>query len=747
MPLSPGTRLGPYEILAPLGAGGMGEVYRARDPKLNRDVALKVLPELLAHDPDRLARFEREAQVLASLNHPNIAHIHGLEDSNGIRALVMELVEGPTLADRVAQGPIALDEALAIATEIAEALDVAHEQGIIHRDLKPANIKVRDDGTVKVLDFGLAKALDPAGASKASATMSPTISMHATQAGIILGTAAYMSPEQARGKVVDKRADIWAFGCVLFEMLTGRRAFAGDEVTDTLAAVLRQDIDWTALPASMPASVRRLIARCLDRDVSRRLRDIGEARIVLDDPAVPAKGDAGGVPALTPPQPLWRRAIPVVLPAIVAGALAGTAAWYLSLRPSTPLAVTRFPFTLPVGQIFTDLGSNRHMVALSPDGAQMVYAANTRLYLRSMSELDVKAIPGTEGFRNVTEPVFSPDGRSIAFYAVADQTLKRIAVTGGAAVTICPADNPFGISWGPDGIVFGQGSKWILRVSPDGGTSDALVSVKDGEMALGPQVLAGGQHLLFTLAAGTAPDRWDKAQVVVQSFASGERKTLIVGGSDARYVPTGHILYALGGRVFAVAFDVRRLEVKGDPVPMIEGVRRSATSDAANFGVSSTGSLIYIVGPASTSLAQMDLGLIDRKGLVEPLKLPPGPYSSLRVSPDGTRIAFGSDDGKEAIIYIYALSGASAMQRVTFGGNNRFPIWSRDGKRLAFQSDRDGDLAITCARVMVSEARHISIQHHEGVRRFVVDVLPEGQESDALRCGPLGVSHRRRVFA
>ncbi len=693
MSLSAGTRLGPYEILAPLGAGGMGEVFRARDPKLNRDVALKVLPELLAHDPDRLARFQREAQLLASLNHPNIAHIHGLEDANGIRALVMELVEGPTLADRIAQGPIALDEALAIARQIAEALEAAHEQGIIHRDLKPANIKVRDDGIVKVLDFGLAKALDPAGASNANAAMSPTLSMHATQAGIILGTAAYMSPEQARGKVVDKRADIWAFGCVLYEMLTGARPFAGDEVSDTLAAVLRQDIDWTALPASTPASVRRLIARCLDRDVRRRLRDIGEARIVLDDPAAPARGDAGGVAALRSQHPLWQRAIPVVLSAIVAGALVGTA-WYLSLRPSTPLAVTRLPFTLPEGQAFPN--TIRSMVAISPDGAQMVYSANARLYLRSMSELDVHAVQGTEAYGAVFNPVFSPDGRSVAFYAAADRTLKRIAVTGGAAVTMCPADNPFGISWGPNEIVFGQGSKGIMRVSPNGGTPDVLVRVKDGEVAHGPQVLPGGQHVLFTLATGTAVDRWDNAHIVVQSLTSGERTTLIDGGSDAHYVPTGHLVYALSGRVFAVAFDVRRLEVKGGPAPMVEGVRRSAggVTGAAHFSFSSTGSLIYIPGPVSAASAEWDIALTDRKGGVEPLKLPPGSYSSPRVSPDGRRIAFGTDDGKEAIIYIYDLSATSAMQRVTFGGNNRFPIWSGDGQRVAFQSDRDGDLAL-----------------------------------------------------
>ncbi len=339
------------------------------------------------------------------------------------------------------------------------------------------------------------------------------------------------------------------------------------------------------------------------------------------------------------------------------------------------------------------------MIALSPDGAQMVYAANTtRLSLRSMSELDVHTIQGTEGYQLVTNPVFSPDGRSVAFYAAADQTIKTIPVTGGAAQTVCPADAPYGMSWGPDGIVFGQGSKGIMRVSPNGGAPDVVVRVEDDEEAHGPQLLPGGQHLLFTLATGTAIDRWDRARVVVQSLTSGERKTLIEGGSDGRYVPTGHIVYALSGRVFAVAFDVRRLEVKGGAAPMVEGVRRSGGSGTgtAHFSVSSAGSLIYIPGAVSTSSAQWEIALIDRKGGVERLKLPPGPYESPRVSPDGTRIAFGTetDPGKEAIVWIYELSGTTGIQRLTFGGNNRFPIWSSDSTRVAFQSDREGDLAI-----------------------------------------------------
>jgi eukaryotic-like serine/threonine-protein kinase len=704
MALAAGARLGPYEILSALGAGGMGEVYRARDAKLNRDVALKVLPEIFALDPDRLARFKREAQVLASLNHPNIAAIYGFEESNPspgsgqatVQALVLELVEGPTLADRLAHGPVPADEALPIARQIAEALEAAHEQGIIHRDLKPANIKLRPDGTVKVLDFGLAKALEPAVFGR-DVTASPTITSPAmTEMGTILGTAAYMSPEQAKGRQADKRSDVWAFGAVLYEMLSGHRAFKGDGVSDTIAAVLRQDVDWATLPASTPAPVRRLMARCLDRDVRQRLRDIGEARIVLDDPYATAKGDPPSVPTLAPPQHVWRRAIPVALVAIVAGAFAGTAAWYFSRRSPTPLAVTRLSFALPEGQAFSGVAGLRHLIAMSPDGVHVVYGAPAPLYLRSMSQLDAKAIQGSDGYEVVTEPVFSPDGRSVAFFAAADQTLKKIAVGGGAAVTICPADNPFGMNWGPDGIVFGQGGKGILRVSPNGGVPEVLVRVKEGEEADGPQLLPGGQHVLFTLATGTAIDRWDKARVVVQSVASGERKTLIDGGSDARYAPTGHIVYALGGRVFAVAFDVQRLEVKSGPVPMVEGVRRAAggVTGAAQFSFSSTGSLIYIPGPVSPSPALLDVALTDRSGGVERLKLPPGPYLMPRMSPDGKRIAFGTDDGKEAIVWIYDMSGTTARRRLTFGGNNRYPIWSSDSKRVVFQSDRDQDLAI-----------------------------------------------------
>jgi eukaryotic-like serine/threonine-protein kinase len=700
VPLSPGTRIGPYDVIALIGEGGMGEVWRAHHTALKRDDALKVLPDAFVSDTERLARFRREAQVLASLNHPNIAHVYGLEQADGVQALVMELVEGPTLADRLARGAIPFDDALPIAKQIAEALEAAHEQGIVHRDLKPANIKVRDDGTVKVLDFGLAKALE-APAAATNATQSPTITTPAmmTGVGMILGTAAYMSPEQAKGRPADKRSDIWAFGCLFYEMLTGTRAFEGDDVSDTLAAVLRGEADLSALPSGIPTSIRALLEGCLKKNRKQRIGDISTALFLLNQPH-----DVSAMPATAAvSRPLWRRAIPVVLAATLASALTGAVVW--RVKPSPSLPVTRFPFTLAAGQRFTTLGVQS--IAMSPDGSHMVYVANERLYVRSMSELEAKSIPGTEITRAVI-PVFSPDGQSIAYWSPVDRTLKRIGVSGGTAVTICPVDAaPFGVSWGPDGVIFGVGSRGILfggspgsrgimRVSANGGTPERLVGINDGEVASSPQVLPGGQSVLFTLATGAleAQSEWDNALIVVQSLTSSERKTVIQGGSDAHYLPTGHIVYAVGGTLFAVPYDLERLRVTDGRTPIVEGVRRGLLSGSAHFSVSNTGSLIYIPGPASIASGDLDLALFDRKGGIEPLKLPPGSYEHPRVSPDGKQIAFGTGDGKEAIVWIYDLSGTSSMRRLTFGGRNRFPIWSADGQRVAFQSDREGDLGI-----------------------------------------------------
>jgi serine/threonine-protein kinase len=692
-----GRRLGPFEVGQLLGAGGMGEVYRARDAQLQRDVALKILPLALAIDPDRLARFKREAQLLASLNHPNIAAIYGFQEgpsSDGdplpIHALVLELVEGPTLAERLEHGPIALDDAWPLAGQLAEALEAAHDHGIVHRDLKPANIKLRPDGTVKVLDFGLAKVWQPdAGADPIASPAITSASMR--QRGTIIGTAAYMSPEQAKGRDADKRSDVWAFGAVLFEMLSGRRAFQGDGISDTLAAVLRQEPDWSALPASTPRPVRRLIERCLDRDLRRRLRDIGEARIVLGDPTGLAEGAQARAAGW---QHSWSRLLPTVATAVLASVIAGGAAWYF--KPASPAPVTRFPFMLPDGQLISS-PANGLMIGLSTDGRRLVYATNNRLYVRSMSELDPRPIPGSERDPALTDPVFSPDGQSVAFYSPSEHAIKRIAITGGAAITICHADAPYGIDWQADRILFGQGRKGIMRVSSDGGTPEVVITVGPTEEAHGPRLLPDGQHVLFTVASGIDFNRWETALVVVQSLASSERKTLIHAGTDARYV-AGHIVYALGGTLFAVPFDPERLEVKGGAVAMVDGVRRSAGREngGAEFALSPAGTLAYIPGGTSgPEWGIQELLIADRDGHVELLKLPPGPYrGGPRISPDGSRIAVGTDDGREANIFSYELSGRSPMRRLTFAGHNRFPVWSADNARIAFQSDRDGDVAI-----------------------------------------------------
>ncbi|HYN10301.1 MAG TPA: protein kinase [Vicinamibacterales bacterium] len=689
MPLSTGTRLGSYEVLSPLGAGGMGEVYLARDTKLGRSVAVKVVREGLAADPDRVVRFEREAKVLASLNHPHIAALYGMEQADGRHFLVMELVEGETLADRLRRGAMPVEETLKVALQIADALEAAHEKSIVHRDLKPANVKITPDEKVKVLDFGLAKAMETERAV-GSMSDSPTLSMMATQAGIILGTAAYMSPEQAKGFPADHRSDVFSFGVVLYEMLTGRQPFQGETAPDVLASVLVRDPEMSKLPADLNPRLPDLVRRCLEKSPKRRWQAIGDLRSEIE--AVAA------TPRLLPAagrfeqRPLWRRAIPVALAAVASAALAGVAGWWLRTPAPQPLA--RFSFAVPAGLVLTGIG--RHSVAFSPNGQLMAFVADSRIYLRSLSELHAKPISGTENFQSVTTPAFSPDGQSLAFYAQSDQTLKRIAVTGGAAVTICSAANPYGMNWGTEGLVFGQGRGGVMRVSANAGKPEQIVTVKDGELAHGPQILPGGQHVLFTLAAGTSGDRWEKGRIVVQSLATQERKPVIEGGSDGRYLPTGHLVFALSGSLYAVGFDVQRLEVKGGSVPVVEGVRRgpAGTTGAAHFGVSSTGSLVYFSGPALVSSAQLEVVLADRKGATEKLKLPPGSYSTPRVSPDGKQIAFVTNDGKEDIISVYDLSGGSAMRRLTYGGNNRFPVWSSDGKRIAFQSDREGDVAV-----------------------------------------------------
>ena len=689
MPIAAGTTLGLYEIIAGLGAGGMGEVYRARDTKLGRNVAIKVLPEAFAFDADRVARLTREARMLASLNHPRIAALHGMEQSEGRHFLVMELVEGETLADRLARGPLPVQEALNVARQIAEALEAAHEKGVIHRDLKPANVKITPDDEVKVLDFGLAKAMESEPRATSIAN-SPTLSRLATEAGIILGTAAYMSPEQAKGFAADQRSDIFSLGVVLFEMLTGRRPFQGETAAEVLASVIVRDPELATLPHGLNPRVVDLVRRCLEKQPKRRWQAIGDVRAEIEAIlAAPATISTTAAPA--PPAPVWRRAIPLAAVAVLSAALTAFVIWS-RVPPRIGPAITRFSIVVPNDQQI--LGNSRQVIALSPDGTQLAYAANGRVYLRAMSGRDVYPLQGIEGSDGVNAITFAPDSRAVVFWA-RDRTLKRISITGGAAISLCEADGPLGLRWDRYGIVFAQQSG-IMRISPNGGKPEVIVPAKGGEIMLAPQILPGGEAILFTVGDNPTTDGWNRAIIVVQSLRTGERKTLVEGGADGRYVPTGHLVYAVGGTLFAVPFDVRRQEVRGGPTAIVEGVARAtaAASGGSHFSFADNGSLVYLTGPAGLSSDVFDIAFTDRDGKVQRLNLPEGPYEHPRVSPDGKRLTFGTDNGRETVVWVYDLAGRSAMQRLTIGGKNRYPIWSADGNRVTFQSDRDGDTAI-----------------------------------------------------
>ena len=683
MGLAPGTTIGHYDVTALLGEGGMGQVWQATDTQLNRQVALKILPDAFAADPDRLARFTREAQILASLNHPNIAAIHGIEESEGTRALVLELVEGPTLADRIAKGPIPLDEALPIAKQIAEALEAAHEAGVIHRDLKPANIKVREDGTVKVLDFGLAKALDPS--PEGDPSESPTLTAAATEMGVIMGTAAYMSPEQARGKTVDRRADIWAFGCVLFEMLTGQRPFQAEDVSLTLAAVMTFEPDLNRLPDGVSPALRTYLARCLVKDPRERVRDVGDMRLAMDG-AFETTVSAPTEPAAHHGLQIWQRPVAAIVTALLLVAVTGLAVWSL-LRPSQP-TVARFPILLTADQEFFYFGA--HVVAISPDGSNVVYAASDGLWLRRVDELRATLIPGTGS--PVAAPFFSPDGQWIGFYS--NGQLRKVSISGGVPVTLCDvADLPLsGVRWeADDTILFGQGPAGVWRVSGAGGTAEQVADVDEGEWAHGPQMLPGGEWLLFTLSPPGGIG-WDDAQVVVESLATGQRTVLIDRGRDARYVSTGHLVYALNDVLLAVPFDPAARQVTGGPVAVVEGVGNGGlASGTAHFDLADTGSLVYAPGVGSESGVATELVWVDFEGREEPIGADLHAYGSPRISPEGTRIAVTRADG-DRDVWVYGL-GRGTLERLTFTVSEETNLsWTPDGAQLAFYSaeGRDG---------------------------------------------------------
>ena len=692
MSLTPGARIGSYEIIAAIGTGGMGEVYRARDTKLNRDVALKILPGAFAADHDRLTRFTREAQTLASLNHPNIAQIHGLDDSTSVRALVMELVEGPDLAQRLSHGPIPFDETIAIAKQIADAIEAAHEQGIVHRDLKPANIKVRDDGTVKVLDFGLAKAFEGSAASGpvTQPSLSPTYASPAmTGVGMIMGTAAYMSPEQAKGKVVDKRADIWSFGVVLYEMLTGGALFQGETASEVMASVIMRDPDLNALPADVPALLRHVIARCLVKDPKLRLRDIGEARLALSG------SGAIHVTSAVPERPTrrgnrWLVALSAGL--VLALAAAGIALWRVAARAPAE-AVIKFEVQPPDKTVLTLVA--RPNIALSPDGSLMAFIATTegisRLYIRSLNDVTARPVPGTEGASN---PVFSTDGREIAFFAVG--RLKKTAIDG-AVTTVTEAGSdgdPRGIAWLPDGsLVYSSVAAGpLLRVPSTGGTPRPVTTLdeKKGERThRWPFALPGGKAILFTVGALGSPDNYDGATIDAVDLQTGQRHEVLRGASSARYVNTGHLLFVREANLYAVPFDVVSLTTRGSPVQVLQGVNGDTTTGASHISVAENGTLAYT--PGSALAAANQLMWVDRQGMAQPLPLPQGLYFDPRISPDGTRVAVvwqtltaGSGD-----IWISDLS-RKTFTRLSFSGGSVSPVWSADGK-LIYYSNLNSD--------------------------------------------------------
>ena len=690
-------RIGPYEVIAAIGAGGMGEVFRAKDTKLGREVAIKVLPATFAQDPERLARFEREARLLASLNHTNIAHIYGFEsaplpDGTTVHFLAMEMVEGEDLAARLKRGAIPIDESIAIARQIAEGVEEAHEHGIVHRDLKPANIKLTPDGRVKVLDFGLAKAYASDGTSSApDVSHSPTMSRHATEAGMIMGTAAYMSPEQARGKAVDKRADIWAFGVVLFEMLTGERLFGGDTVSDTLASVLKDAPRFEALPASTPPRLRRLIERCLERDIRLRLRDIGEARVEIGriEAGAPEWGPispAGPAASST----TSRRVAPLVLATAVI-AIVSTLALVRALAPreGPTGAIAHLSVALPPGDevMATDLNP----LAISSDGTRIAYVGlhqgKNQIYLRNLSDASPKALDGTEG---AEAPFFSPDGQWLAFFA--DAKLRKIAVGGAALQDLAEARFHRGGFWGSDGFIYFAPTNvsGIWRV-PEGGGPAAEVTKKDpaaGEIShRWPHVVAGTNILLFGLWTGPG---YDEQNIGIQTIGEATHQVLARGGGAPRYAAgPGMLLYAQVGELFAVPWRPTQKDLgRAVPVTMPELVNNGGANEGGgNFVLAGNGTLAYLAGGRARNAQR--LVWVDRSGKVEPLPLPERNYESLNLSPDGQRAIVQIREGTIAL-WMYDFARKTLTPIGANAGSSQSPVWTADGARIIYRATRKG---------------------------------------------------------
>jgi len=686
-----GAKVGPYEVVSKLGEGGMGQVYRARDTKLGRDVALKILPAAFAADSDRALRFEREARTLASLNHPHIAAIYGVEES--AHAIVMELVPGDDLATRLRHGALPVAEALPIAQQIALALEAAHDQGIIHRDLKPANVKIRNDGTVKVLDFGLAKALDTTtSTTSAELANSPTLTNRATELGVILGTAAYMAPEQARGRAVDRRADIWAFGCVLFEMLTGRRAFEAEDVSTTLAEVIKGDAPIAALPPDLPPSLRRLIARCLVKDPKRRLQAIGDARIEIED--LMSGGDGTTTPATTSsviatvPSPKGRSALAWGIAAAAAVALAALALWTAPWRAADPP---------PVVTLAADTGAGVPLVTttgpaavLSPDGKTLVIVGRAgndppRLYVRRLDALDATPLPGTEG---AADPFFSPGGDWIGYFTSGQ--LRKVRVTGGPSLTITQvASGPRGGTWlDDDAIVYtphAVGGTRLLRVSASGGEGVPLGDFAPGEVTQRwPQALPGSRAVLYT--GHTTVDDFSEASIMAMPIGGGLPKVVHKGGYFGRYVRSGHLLFVNQGTLFAIPFDPETLDTRGTPQPVLDGLLASSSNAGAQYAVSDTGTLVSVAGLANAAGGAAALSWITRTGASTTVTPELINWVTLEFSPDGRQLAMQVTDGRQQDVLVHDLDAKTTRRLTTAATDEVSPVWSPDGRFLVYSA-------------------------------------------------------------
>jgi len=698
--LVPGTKLGPYEIVHLLGEGGMGEVYRARDPRLGRDVAIKVLPATLSRDPERIARFEREARLLAVMSHAGIAAIYGVDEAEGRTALVMELVEGPTLADRLINGPLSEDEALAIARKLAEALEYAHDRGIVHRDLKPANIKIRPDGEVKVLDFGLARALQSDAADlSGNLSQSPTITGRMTVAGVILGTAAYMSPEQARGRDADRRADIWAFGAVLYEMLSGQRAFGGETVSDTFAALMRDEPDWTVLPSNLSPRCRRLIERCLVKDPRIRLQAIGEARIILSN----TTSESPLVAAVAPsPRQSRMKSGMLIAAGLLVGVVVGIAGYAWSHRgPSLTPGATEVSMMLPPGERF---GGDRgfHYFAISPDGRSIacavVGASGLEMHLRRLDRREDVVLARSESVRNL---FFSPDGEWIGFFN--NQALCKVSIHGGTPIILTPAASDRGGTWlKDDTIVF----SWdvtvpLMRIPAAGGSPVAVTSLDTTQAERThrfPCALDGGPWVVFTVGRLNSPGGYDDSPIDAVNVKTGERRNLVRGARRAIWAPPGYLVFDRSGDLYAMPIDPKDPRPGIEPLPVLGSVDGETSSGAGFFEIANDGTLAWL--PAESRIDEREIGWMDREGRWTSTRFQPGPYFNVRLSHDGNRVLICAGPGGGAGDLWVGDLASGALNRLTYGNATNPGLWLPDDQRMVYaRSDSDGSSSIVVRRL------------------------------------------------